>query len=186
MAKTSTKSFMGGLSSLMEPQVKPTFEEDPNLKPEPLSSPNLIQKSTQALKTPIEKKLSSKKPISIKQEGSHPSESLATPHLEEHPAFATNNSILENIQTLKTQIKQKEISTKSTNTRKEGTLPDEIRFTVIINEDLLESLAAFAYWERKTQKEVVGTIISEYLNKLDQSELLKAKKVFRESKKLKK
>jgi len=59
----------------------------------------------------------------------------------------------------------KTVTKEITKSSQDGTKEGETRATFIVKEELLEKLKAVAYWERVMLKDILNTILQEYIDK---------------------
>jgi hypothetical protein len=71
-----------------------------------------------------------------------------------------------NSKEIKAKVGRPKTQTKEiTKSSQEGTKENETRATFIVNEELLDKLAAISYWDRVLIKEVVNRALEEYVEK---------------------
>jgi hypothetical protein len=75
-------------------------------------------------------------------------------------------SVITGNSSLKPKVGRPKTQTKEiTKSSQEGTKENEVRATFIVNEELLDKLAAISYWDRVLVKEVVNRALEEYIEK---------------------
>ncbi len=88
---------------------------------------------------------------------------------------------VEALKNLKAKSETEDLANTTSKSAKIGVKAGETRATFIIKQEVLETLKALAYWERKQFKKVLNEALEAHFQKWSASDLLKAKAAFREA-----